>query len=517
MSKKNKMKVTEFSTFYKIKNPHKEGMKKVIENLSTVNYQTQEKSPYAYEYDDDMKILRLPKGVGADTIFKWFNANSFQNGGLIKTPDEIEMNMVHDPFPRQSKVIKDIYGSYKDGKTQNIINMKTGTGKTFTGIYLNHLLKVTPLIFIYNTDLQDQWAEAYLDHTDIEPEQIYLINGGKDMVHLLEHGYEYDVFITTHATIRNFIKKHGYKKFNEFLINTSIGFKIYDEFDRESKNMFDIDFHSSIPYSLYLSATPFRSSKWDDAAFQLAFKDVDKVGLDYYKDVEPNRLGEFIFYYSSPSKEEEKSCYQWKFNHQWISNKNNDKFIKYFDNHNYHIYLLGDENNYNPKKSFIESIKGPIKDFKESHKKHPERKHIITTGRIDNCMRMKRLLMEEFNIKSEKISIYNSDIDEKDREGALDKPFIVSISKSIGRGLDIENIYGILDIEAFGSGPRFKQLTGRIGRIGGMEGVYKKIIDLSFYNTYNYYKRLKQHFDSTFKKIDYVKIDETEDMEDRLN
>lgn len=512
------MKVIEYATFYNIKNPKSKGLKKFIDKLSTVNYQTKENIRYGYFFDDDKKELRIPRGVGREEIIDTFDIEEdiIESGGYIKNHDDIKFDMVHDPYPRQRKTINKVIDSFKnDSETQAIIDMPTGTGKSYSGVYVNHKVEKSALIFTFETQLAKQWKDNYIEHTDIDPDTVYIIQGSNDIASMIEEGHKYNVFITTHASVRSFLNRFDMKMFNKFLVNASISLKIYDEFDRESFNMFNIDLHTSVPYNLYLSATPYRSSKWDDNAFQYAFNDTFQIGIDFFKDVTPNRKAKFIFYYSTPSKKEEKKCYNWRFNHRWLKNNSLDKFKKQFDNHMYGIYLLGmDEDDYNPKKSFINAIEEPINEIKESMGEDSERKHIICTGRIDNCPKMKKLLVSKFGFKESDIGIYNSDIDDKEKEEALKRPVILSLSNSIGRGFDLDKLYLILDFEAYGSKSIFTQLIGRLARHGGIEGRYYKIIDLSFKNTYFYYKSIKKELDGSFKDVDYEKIEDK--IKDRL-
>lgn len=497
------MKVKEFSTFFKITDPDP-CVEDLAEDLSTVNFHTDEIEPYVYFYNEDKEIYRVPKGIGKEKLREYLNINKIDKGGISKTDHRITFSMNNHPFKKQTKVIDKSFKHFQNNNNQVIINMPTGRGKTFTGIYLNHKLNRKALVFVYENKLGEQWAEAYLEHTDVNEGNIVLIDGSSHILDLVEHGYQFQTFIVTHATVRSFIKRYGVKKFNEFLFNSGIAMKIYDEFDRESANMFKVDCHTSLPYTLYLSATPFRSSKYDDSAFQLAFEDVFQIGVEFYSDVTPNRDAEFIFYKSLPTDEEEDDIFQWRFNPKYKKNNSKKKWLNYFDRNKYHAFLLGFEEDYEPRKYLKRALKKPMEDFKHSYNVDPTRKHIFCVGRIKNCMKMKKLLIKEFDIPRSDISLYNSNTNNKDR--ALNKPFIISLTTSMGRGLDLDNIYGIVDIEAYGSEVRFKQLIGRLGRVGGMKGHYYKLIDTSLFKTYSYYKKLKNHLDE-FKNVRYEKIE----------
>ncbi|MFW6025960.1 MAG: DEAD/DEAH box helicase [Candidatus Woesearchaeota archaeon] len=488
-----KTRIMEYGACYKIIEPNSD-VENLLENLETIDYHTRERIPLGYFYNKEKDTYSVPKGIGKAELFKHLKINKTHDGGFLDVGDRLIFKMRNNPFKKQSKIINNVFINFKRGDTQAIVDMPTGRGKTFAAIYLTHKLKRKPIIFVKNGRQCKQWAEGFKNHTHINMNKVFIARGKSNVHFLFENGDDYDIFITTHRTVSNFIRDNGYKKLNQWFLSMGVNLKIFDEFDLAVENMLRIDCHSSFRYNLYLTATPFKSGYYDNQVFKYAFKNVYQLGKDLYANETPNRDAHIIFLKSNPTKKEKGKCYSYK--------NTGDKWEPFFDPDKYHKYII-------KKKKILKSFLDiPMRDVKNKIKKYPNRKHIFFTGKIENCEIIKNLLVNDYNVKPSIIGIYNSDIDKSEKDKALNQSIIISISSSMGRALDIKNLETLIDMESYRSASIFIQLIGRVGRVGGLRGKWYKMFDTSFYRNYFYYKSLKSYIHEEFDNIEYQKLPE---------
>ena len=487
------MKITKFTTFYKIefdKNNRKREMfyaQDLMDSLSTVNYITEEKEPFCYILSPDN--LRVPRGIGDTFLMNKLNVYGNIHKGLAFPCDNKKFfNVNKKPFPEQMKVITLALKEFRRGETQVIIDMPTGRGKTFTATAIASELGCNILVLVKTNTLLNQWAGekgSFANHTKLRQRYVCAMNGSKWFLSTYEEDLGYKVFVTTHATLRSIIEQKGSPFVAEWCIKNKIGLKIFDEFDTEVDSMLKLDFTTSVRYNLYLSATTFKNGQFDDSAFQKMIKTIPKYGKDFYTE-KPNRIAYVYGWESKPLQKARQSCYNFK--GQFVPDK-------------HMAVAIASEGYFNILERIIRTHAIPIYEMDKGYKV------VIMTGKIENCKLIKEWVMDKFNVPAKHISEFHSELPKGERANALTKPFIISITDSIGRGLDISKIKLTIDMETYAGGSIFKQATGRNGRVGGETGIYIKAVDKSFSETKRYYRKLYKFFDEEFK--DWKEIDIT--------
>ncbi|MGL5315299.1 MAG: DUF488 family protein, N3 subclade [Peptostreptococcaceae bacterium] len=476
------MDIVKFSTFYKIPYEESEATEQLIDELSTIDFVSKEQMPLGYFLDTDMRFIRVPRGFGERDLKRIYGDINVTNGRSLEPVSPDNYYLKTQPYDEQEKVISKTINYFRnDNGTQAVLNIPTGRGKTYSAINIIHSMRMKPLIMVKSTDLAKQWVEAFVNHTNIDPSRINNISGYGDIMAAQECADEYDVFIITHASIRNFIKERGYMILNTWLLNLGIGIKIFDEFDLEVRNILRMDCHSSIKYTIYLTATFFKSSWTDNKVYKASFKDLLIVDSNDFKAGLPNRQARVIFYESSPDSREYLSCFN--FNQMFIP----DKYMGYVVT----------------KPKFVEALKLPVDQINNLMRQNDKYKFIFFVGKIANCHLVKEILHNDYGFSHSDIGVFNSEVSDKDKDVVMTKRIIVTTSKSMGRGLDIKGLKLIVNCEAFASGSIFKQLTGRIGRHGGEEGFYYELVDLSFKSAYLLYKKREMLFKEEFKRVEY--------------
>lgn len=488
------MKITKFTTFYKIeldKNNLREELysaQDLLRALSTINYQTEEVEPFCYQFNGHE--IRIPAGCGDEWLRRKLNVEGkIHEGPMMPFDSKKYFNINKRPFPEQMQIIKTVLKHFANGGSRAIIDMQTGRGKTFTSVAVASELGCNILILVKTNVLMDQWAGingAFMKHTKLKYCHILPMNGSRWFDNTFEsQNLGYKVFVTTHASLRAVIKDRGMGFVKEWVYKNKIGCKIYDEFDTEVDSMVNLDLHTATRYTMYLSATTFKNGQYDDMAFQNMIRDTFKYGSELYASEKPNRKAIIYGYNSKPTRQEYGSCYNFK--GQFVPDK-------------YMALAITKPNYFDILERVVKENAIPIYEMDKGFK------IVIMTGKISSCEIIEKFIMEKFNIPKDHISQFHSEMDKKSKEIALTRPFIISITDSIGRGLDITKIKMTIDMEAYAGGSIFSQATGRVGRVGGEEGIYIKVIDKSFESTMKYYYKLSNFFDKEFKEVKKIDI-----------
>ena len=125
-------KVTRFTTHYLVNEPGL-GLFDVVDDLSTIEYKTEEKIRLGYIFDKDTDTVRIPVGVGDDYIKSVFNVNEIHQGTVTPFSNS-NYKMVNQPTARQTKVISGIVDILKE-KTQVLCDLPTGCVDEETEFY----------------------------------------------------------------------------------------------------------------------------------------------------------------------------------------------------------------------------------------------------------------------------------------------------------------------------------------------------------------------------------------------
>jgi len=170
-------------------------------------------------------------------------------------------------------------------KSKNVmLNLRTGSGKTFLGIKLITFLKFKTLIILDKLDLLEQWIDKILEFTELDKKEIKTLTGTPKLLDSIDNPDKYKnikIFLTTYKSLSTILEK-DFSFLKNFQKTFDIGLKICDEVHKEIKGLFTIDAANSIPYNLYLTATPARSDSKEDKllSYILPFKYSFGRGID---------------------------------------------------------------------------------------------------------------------------------------------------------------------------------------------------------------------------------------------
>jgi superfamily II DNA or RNA helicase len=431
------------------------------------------------EYSTSRDEVKVFAGIGEKNVLQYIRGKY----EIIRVPPytyrQLQTHMINKPKPYQQQCVDAIIKEYIRGNPLAICDLKAGLGKTFTATYLAQTLKTKCLILVKGGSLGIQWFKSFNTHTSMgKTKGVCFVRGTDKLTKLAEQASGVDVLITTHRSLGSLLDNLGVKEFNEWINKFGFGLTVFDEFDTEKKSMFTLASNTNIRYSLFLSATPFLSSKVENNIFQFLFQNVNKFGRQYIEEYEDRRTATQIFYKPRYSQDEYKEIMgrEWKFN----INRYQANLLKYRDK------LPG---GMLPElKEAFDTIMPDIKGL--LHK--GASKTVFFVGRISSCEDMKNILVNHYDIDPNKISILNSETPEKERQQAMENNIIISISKSVGRGIDMDRIQCIVNLETFSSLSILEQMVGRVGRVNAVfDGLFFNLVNMGIHETRQMYNAIR--------------------------
>lgn len=487
-------KIFKSSTAYVIYNPGIQ-LYDLIDAFSTIVYKEETKKPLAYIYDSENDVVRVPAGVGDRYINDLFPGKPIE---LLKYSPfhKSEFEMISKPDQDQKAVLGDIISTLKKD-SQVKCTLPTGTGKTFTATFLAHILKMKVLVLVGTDNLRQQWHASFMKHSSLKHHEVVMLSGGRDFAYNYPNG---KIFITTHSTIRgifNISDPLSCRKFNEWLANNGVGLKIFDEADLETANMFKIDLMTNVCRTLYLTATDYKSSKFDDRAYQKAFQVTKAYGEERFEGRVANRSGYIVLWNSKPGK----TLYT-----RAMSFSNDFSPVKYCE----YMFIYRQD-------IMMDLIDKAYKLWKEVAipKYNPNARMLITVSRKAYCFILRDMLMKRYGLTLKDIGVYNSSVDPKWKDFEFKKPFVISTLKSFGRGVDSPDMDVHCDLEKYISESQFQQAVGRTGRKGGSKGFYLTHFDMAYTFVQISYKKKKELFKKLFATHKVIDLDEKFEPLDR--
>jgi len=451
--------------------------------------------PKGVEYNEKKHILYLPRGMNLATLSKIFECEPV----IDKMPDPYEDTpqlpikyLTKDD--RQLEILKFLIGAgqytYTQSKSQLSVNSTTGSGKTFVTVASMCITGSRMILITSSINWLNQWKEKIIEYTNLSPDKLYTISGRVTIDKLMtKDPMDYQVFLVSHATIHAYAEasEEGWYAVDKLFKYLRCGVKVFDESHLYFDNMVHIDFHSNTKKTIYLTATPARSSKEEDVIFQEYFRNIPSISL-FDENTDPHVNYISLLYHSNPTIDEVRSYSQGQFN---------------FDRNIYTKYLVTKPNFLNLVIIVIDwcmKIKGKV---------------LIYIGINESIALVRDYILEHFPYLEKCIGIYNSEIKDKEiKRQMLMKKFILSTTKSCGAASDIAD----LAVTVVLAEPFKSKVTARqtLGRCRADNTLYIDCIDLSCYRTRQYYTAKKPIYNQFAKTCKEIVISD-DDLRDKAN
>ena len=428
--------------------------------------------PKGMKYDEDTKTLYLPRGTSISILERSLGVNAF-------------IDMHHDPIqqvnpimlkylPRddvQREGIKFILGKgeyeYTARKSQISVNLSPGEGKTYLTVAAAAYHGVRMAMITSNVEWINQWFEKIQEYTDTTADEIYIIRGKTSIVMLLNGMHDisrYKFILCSHGTLKSYGDRYGWDKVGELFRFMGIGLKIYDEAHLYFDNICAVDFATDTYKTIYLTATPARSDRFEDKIYQASFKSVPS--LDLFDDERDPRTHYVAFHYSSePSPVQVQHCRgRYGFN-----------IIKYVD------YVTRRPNFYELLFILLEIAK-------------TKGRTLIYIGKIDAIYRVYGWINYNFPELRGMVGMCHSGIDPSLKAAEKQKFIILSTTKSCGAASDISGLKLTINL----ADPFSSHVTAiqTLGRTRDRDTMYIDVVDNGFATLKSYY----QHKQGVFAK-----------------
>ena len=422
------------------------------------------RNPFGLYYDDNNRMLKIPRGVDIPYIQDLFKSQVIINkrhDPIGKVPGIMLKSMPRDN--KQKETLKFMLGlppyQYTASKSQLCVNLPTGSGKTYCSIYLIARLRLRSMIITSSIEWLDQWKKSIMQFTDIKHNEIFTISGVGSIYGLLNKSdiSQYKIILCSIQTLKSYGEKKGWDKVSELFRYLKIGVKFYDEAHLYFESMCMIDFFTDTYKTYYLSATPARSNEEEDRIYKSYFKNIPKIDL-FDEKVDPHTKYLSIRYNSHPTIEELSYC----------KNKYGLDRIKYISEYITH------------KKEFMDLIEVVMNIVLKL-----KGKTLIYIGVNESINVVKGYLEAIYPQLVGDIGVYNSTVPKEIKKQQLEKRIILSTTKSCGAAMDIKGLKcTVVLAEPFKSIPLAIQT---FGRTRDKDTLYIECVDEGFKQIYKYY------------------------------
>lgn len=423
----------------------------------------------AIEYDEENKKLIIPRGFDINYLKNTFMCEPF----VDKECDPyVNTDLVPIKYltkdDRQLEILKFILGkdnyAYTKSKSQLSCNSTTGSGKTFITVAAICYTGSRAIIITNSIEWLNQWKDRILEYTPLTDKQIYMLTGSASINKILNRDpLQYQIILASHATIRSYGDKYGWNKVDELFKYLKCSMKVYDEAHLYFDNMCKIDYHSNTKKTLYLTATPARSSREENQIYQMYFKNIPSISL-FNEETDPHVNYCAIHFNSHPSAIDINTC-----KNQYGFDRN--KYVSYITNRPNFLKLV------TILIDMIININGKI---------------LIYIGTNAGITQVYNYILSQFPFLEGYIGIYTSAVEKDSKELNLYKKIILSTTKSCGAASDIRDLRCVVNLaEPFRSEVLARQTLGRCREDNTL---YIDIVDTGFYFTKKYYESKKPIF-----------------------
>jgi len=425
------------------------------------------------DYSEEENRLIIPRGIDVNFIEKLVGVTATLDtkyDDFTYTDQTMIKFLPRDATQKQALRFTLGEGEYKTNKlkSQLCLNLSTGKGKSYVAIMTLAYSSMRGIVIASSLNVLQQWKNYILEYTDISAKQIFLLSGVGSIFSLLRKDIStYKIILASHNTIKSYGDTYGWDKVGELFKFMKIGIKFYDEAHLNFDNIYKIDYHTNTKYTMYITATPARSSKEQNFIYQLYFRNVPSINL-FDEDEDPHTKYIAIKYNSHPSPRDLSTC----------------KNQYGLDRNKYVGYIIQNENYYKMLHIILELAL-----------KH-DGKNLFYIGTNNGIKITKAWIIENYPELEPMIGVYTSDdslrnpSETKDQQ--LDKKIILSTTKSCGTAMDIKGLkMTVVLAEPFKSEVLAKQT---LGRTRDRDTFYIEIVDAGFYHINKYYNQKKDIF-----------------------
>lgn len=452
---------------------------------------------YSY-YDEKTGDIIMPRTAALEKILQRIRSSGFMvegvydesNTNLIEYRDmSTEITMKPGINPRdefQVNAVNFLTKPIGGNVHYRRLSLPTGDGKTFCALFA--VARYGRKTLIVADSLVDQWAAEILDKLTISYKKIFEIKDSVDTVRYLlskdVHPSKYDIYV---ASLRTLVNAHELGLYEPMCRKLGIGLKIIDEIHLSTYSQVWLDMQAAIQETIYLSATPARSSPNEDYVFKLVFKELPSYGEEVW---------------------EMKKKYLRVINIEYDSHPDYTTVAKCTTFYGFQTARFA-EHIFSPKcRDIIFDILKYVIDLTIQYVAEDEKIVIIFERLVDVRMTNDVLKRLYPNIP---VGDYTSNSKKEDKVDNLKNKIILSTDDSFGTGSDLKGKLRVLvNTTTYNSKVTAKQLPGRLRDIPGKAVYYIDLVNVGFKRTtehfYNRSKIINQFASNVTKRVYGVDI-----------
>ena len=445
----------------------------------------------------------LPAGISDQFLVRHFGSVDITDLRHIGSDpyDPIELELKYPARDElQSDAIDFLLGKrrfrYKSNATQSMLNLRTGSGKTYCTIAAISELGLRALVIVDRLRILNQWREQFLKFTNIKDREIYSITG-RESIERIDNKIvdRTKVFIASYRTIQSYMADDDItlteQRFRELFERLRIGIKVYDEAHVEVRNQVFIDCFTNTDHSIYLTATPNRSNRDEDRLYRRLNAFIPRFGLDF-RFADRYHTICYVDYNSRPDIKTQLS----------VSNRRGFD-MNYFADYSFGFYYPNDSD----RRDYDEELRNYfigiiLKLIGITINKYG--KTAVILQKIEHI----QILYDVIRKKYPGISIGRfCGLVKKSKDQELACKLILTTEKSLGKAVDVKDLQFVIVTIPFSSRVIAEQLLGRLRKIEGIPTVYFDLCDCGFDQCIAQRKSRRKVLDKKAIKIMRLKLD----------
>lgn len=428
-------------------------------------------------YVERLKEFRINRGYDINQLYKYFPFYEFcvDNDAYPDEPCDIKLyTEPRDDFQKAALTFMMAEGEYSTNKkfSQQLIEARTGRGKTFLSVASACYYQSRVVIFVPFEKLLNQWKESFLNFTSLKKDEILIVQGSKVCKEIRREEHKnIKVFLFMVDTLTSYNKSHGDLKTIEMLRATKARIKIIDEVHRNIKAVSMIEALSNFRLNFYLSASPGRTDHAENRIFNELFYMVPRFGANFEHKSEKYLNILIKNYRFTPTKDQLKKMVDRR--KKWLR-------VKEYE----HILINAPEEQ---RRDFEKSMLAMLQWAKKNKK--PENRILILMSTIDGTEYIQKLAEQVF--PGETSRYYGSMPSKSEKKKALEQMVICATDSSLGTGSDIPKLQFAFVCTTYTAWTQAIQMSGRLRRLPGSQCVYCELVNVGFDKTLKQYQKRK--------------------------
>lgn len=260
------------------------GLSSTLErSLAVYDFISKKYTHWAFIYDEDSKILKIPGGIDlqfildklcSDGIVITDIENNFDSFVESRRINKIESKVTPRDKHQKDAITFVVAADASDKhRSHRLLSLDTGFGKTVCAIHSALILKMPTVVTSVN--LSQQWLDRILSFTNGKLGiDVFYLKTWDEITRLINDKHpKMGSFYIIGLDALNAGLRNDPEILNKFYEKFGIGLQIFDEVHEHFIKIINVLVHSSVERVLYLSATPARSDKSQDALYRKIFRD----------------------------------------------------------------------------------------------------------------------------------------------------------------------------------------------------------------------------------------------------